>query len=190
MPPLRPSCSPIPIATPFMPTRILAWLEAQPKGRRRLYSALIALTLVTLPCYAGGAALRVLDVRPPAAPVPMPTPDDRPTPTASATSRIIPTVAAPPTWTVVWQPPEEEPETPQATLEPGAPTPEPTATLSASVTPEAPIATAMPTTAATAEPTAAPTAEPPTTEPPTAPPEPPVDPPTPIGGFTPQPVAP
>lgn len=176
-----------------MPTRFIAWLEAQPIGRRRLYSVLVALTLVTLPCYAGGLALRVLDVRPPAAPERVPTQDPRPTPTASATSRIIPTVAAPPTWTAVWPPEEEgEPEPETATPDPAAPTsegptPEASPAEAATATPAAP--TAGPTEAPSAEPTAEPATGEPPTEAPTAP-GPPTEEPTPIGGFTPQPAAP
>lgn len=178
-----------------MPSRLIAWLDAQPKGRRRLYSGLIALSLLTLPCYAAGLALRLLDVGPPPPPtVSLATAEATVTASATIGLKLLPTVAPPPTWTPGFDP--DLPEEPAATLDPSLPTVDPAL---ASATPEAggPVATpsetaplpASPTPPeATAEPA---TAEPATPEPatsePTAPPEPTGPPPTAIGGFTPQP---
>lgn len=178
-----------------MPSRLIAWLEAQPQGRRRLYSGLIALSLITLPFYAAGLALSLLAVGPPAPPVALAT--AAPSPSASATIglHVLPTVAPPPTWTPDLQP--DEPDEPAATLDPGLPTVDP-ALASPAASPLPSATEAGPTTAPTApptalpptaEPTALPSAEPtalPTAEP-TAAIEPTGEPPTPIGGFTPQP---
>lgn len=177
-----------------MPSRLIAWLEAQPKGRRRLYSGLIALALLTLPFYAAGLALRLLDVGPPPAPVTLATAEATVTASPTIGLRLLPTVAPPPTWTPGFEP--DQPEEPAATLDPSLPTADPAL---ASVTPEAsqaPQPTAAPPSAEpSASPPPQPTAEPspePTAEPspePTALPPDPGPAPTAIGGFTPQPAS-
>ncbi|MCE7938930.1 MAG: hypothetical protein DYG90_10180, partial [Chloroflexi bacterium CFX6] len=53
--------------------RVADWLERQPPGRRRLYTAFIAITLLTVPCYGLGMLLLFLNAPPadgPAAPTP------------------------------------------------------------------------------------------------------------------------
>lgn len=40
-----------------MISRLLDWLDSQPPPRRRLYTVLIALCLLTVPCYAAGLGL-------------------------------------------------------------------------------------------------------------------------------------
>ena len=43
-----------------MHSQLLDWLDAQPTPRRRLYSVLIALLLLTIPCYMAGIGLLAL----------------------------------------------------------------------------------------------------------------------------------
>lgn len=50
--------------------RLADWLDRQPSARRRLYSLLIGVILLTLPCYAAGVLLLVLSDAEPAQPVP------------------------------------------------------------------------------------------------------------------------
>ncbi|MFN2115791.1 MAG: hypothetical protein ACK2T6_08745 [Anaerolineae bacterium] len=50
--------------------RLADWLDRQPSSRRRLYSLLIAIILLTLPCYAAGILLLVLSDAEPSPAVP------------------------------------------------------------------------------------------------------------------------
>jgi hypothetical protein len=52
--------------------RIALWLDRQPPARRRLYSLLVSITLLTIPCYAAGLILYALSGPQPALPEPTP----------------------------------------------------------------------------------------------------------------------
>lgn len=73
------------------PARTAAWLGRQPPSRRRLYGALLAVTLLTIPCYVTGFLLLALGSQP--------APPQPPTPTATMTAQPVPreeiTVAPP-----------------------------------------------------------------------------------------------
>jgi hypothetical protein len=53
-----------------MQHRLADWLDRQPPARRRLFSLLIAVILLTLPCYAAGVMLLVISGAEPSAAVP------------------------------------------------------------------------------------------------------------------------
>lgn len=148
--------------------QVVDWLDAQPEPRRRLYGALIALMLLTVPCYAVGA-LMLAFTDPVAAPTgPPPASPGAATATGTLEPEGVPTLG---------EPSESTSAAPTAVRRGGEGEPAPTATAlvpEPSATP-APSATseATPTSAAlaTASPTAiiAPPPEQPS-ETPTAPP--------------------
>jgi hypothetical protein len=184
-----------------MVARLADYLDRQPPARRRLYSVLIAISLLTLPCYLLGFVLLAFSTASPVAP-------DQNLPTTAAPAPTFTAMpAAPPTaieratrepelqWTATLElaaPTATGTESPtltpaiatptlaaSATLVPGSPTPPPASPAPATTV--APSETAPPTT----EPTS--TSMPPTPEntapaPPTAAPS--DVPPPPTGGTT------
>lgn len=104
--------------------RIADWLDRQPPGRRRLYSVFIALALLTLPCYAAGAALWALNV--PGGGAPMVGEPEASATAAEAAPTALPT-AAPAPVEDLGDEDEDEPQAPSAVAPTEAPPLAPTA---------------------------------------------------------------
>jgi hypothetical protein len=77
--------------------RIRAWLDRQPPPRRRLYVALLAISLATLPCYATGLALLAVGTSPADALDRVTEEPPSPTPTAGPVLRTRVPEVVPPT---------------------------------------------------------------------------------------------
>jgi len=108
--------------------RFLDWLDAQPTQRRRLYSVLLSITLLTLPCYATGAGLLFLLDSP--SPESAPSTESRdPFSSTGDATQAMPTVTGPSDSDVDRspQPATEPPDPGIPPLEPG--TAEPTVVL-------------------------------------------------------------
>lgn len=136
-----------------MPRRIRLWLDAQPRERRRLYGALLAIVLLTLPCYGTGLGLLALAGPTPEAGSPTPQTDR-----GEATAWSPPTSAPAPGTAVIREspPPTESPRpssTPTASL--------PTETVAPLGSPEFVVITMPPLFPTSTEAPSAPPTEPP-----------------------------
>jgi hypothetical protein len=125
-----------------MPHRLSSWLAAQPPQRRRLYSLLVAVILLTVPCYAAGIAMLAL--------APAPGADGSPAAVTTEAPAAASAIPAMPAATPVMREILSPPRTDVIRIESVTPAP-PTATEPATGTPEYVVVTEPPTLAPTVD---------------------------------------